>query len=318
MITDERARLHYEALKRAVRPGDIVVDIGAGTGIFSLFAAKLGAKRVYAIEPSDWLDLIEPLAKANDCAEQIIPIKQMSQSVTLPEQADVIIGDLRGTHPLTVPHMGAIADARRRFLKPNGILIPQRDRVFATLIEEPELYQKTILEPWQNNEFLLDLTAALPYIRNTIIATHKREFEKPLFPGQVWADIDHMTSSGSGIKGKLEWIADKPGTAHFLVFWFEGQLFGDIHLNTNPWNANSSMYGYSLPPLQEPLEFAANDQIVIQIQADLVENRYIFSWNTTLKADAGHGLVKAAFRQSTFMSSMLSEIRGGLFGKRKQ
>src|SRR4051794_6240190 len=125
MIAD-RVRLdaYVEALRRHVKPGCVVVDIGAGTGIFSLLACKFGARRVYAIEPSDAAELIHQTARDNGCAERISVLRQPSSELTLPERADVIVSDLRGVLPAFHHHLADIADARQRLLAPGGTLIP--------------------------------------------------------------------------------------------------------------------------------------------------------------------------------------------------
>jgi len=59
MIADRKRLDEYaEALRRLVTPRSIVLDIGAGTGVMSLLACKLGARRVYAIEPSPVIQIL--------------------------------------------------------------------------------------------------------------------------------------------------------------------------------------------------------------------------------------------------------------------
>ncbi len=73
MINDSvRMRAYYEALRRTVRPDSVVVDIGAGTGIFSLLACQLGAQRVYAIDPTPWISVGKEMAAANGFADRIV------------------------------------------------------------------------------------------------------------------------------------------------------------------------------------------------------------------------------------------------------
>ena len=96
MIGD-RVRLDaYErALRKAVRPGSVVLEIGTGPGIFAVLACQLGARRVYAIEPDPIIQVGREIAAANGCADRIEFIEDMSTRVTLPAQANVIVSDLR-------------------------------------------------------------------------------------------------------------------------------------------------------------------------------------------------------------------------------
>jgi type I protein arginine methyltransferase len=79
MIADRvRMNSYHEALRRRVRPGDVVVDLGAGTGIFALLACRFGARRVYAIEPTDAILVAREIAAANGHAERIEFIQKLS------------------------------------------------------------------------------------------------------------------------------------------------------------------------------------------------------------------------------------------------
>ncbi len=306
MITDEvRMKRYYEALKRAIRPGDVVVDIGAGTGIFSLFACQLGAKRVYAIEPNGWIGLVKPLAEKNGFGDRIIPIRKTSDKVNLSEQADVIIGDLRGSHPLTHPNLSSLNDARQRWLKPGGVIIPQRDSIFVTLVSLADYYEKNFVHPWQKNDYNLDLTEAYQFAPNILVQTTKFEGDAHWFESRLWTEIDYASGKAPKTEATLEWIASEHGQVHFALFWFEAQLVDGVRFTTAPWDPeHTTIYGYSLLPLQAPLDFVPGDKITFDLRANLAAEGYIFSWNTSQRADEGRGAVKAAFQQSTFKGSM--------------
>ena len=49
----------------------VVMDVGCGTGILSLFAAKAGAKRVFAVDASDIAEKAEKIVKANELTDVI-------------------------------------------------------------------------------------------------------------------------------------------------------------------------------------------------------------------------------------------------------
>src|SRR5437016_11881319 len=129
MIADRvRVEAYAEALRKSVRKGSVVAEIGTGPGIFAVLACQLGATRVYAIEPSEIIQVAREVAAANGCADKIEFFEELSDRVMLPGRADVILSDLRAVLPLFQRHIPAIIDARSRFLAPGGAMIPERIR----------------------------------------------------------------------------------------------------------------------------------------------------------------------------------------------
>src|SRR5437867_7400576 len=126
-----RSDAYAQALRQEVRPGSVVVDIGTGTGMFALLACQFGAKKVYAIEPDEAIQVAREMAAANGFSDRVEFFQDVSTRVDLPEQADVIVSDLRGLLPLFCRHLPSITHARRRFLPPGGTLIPRRDTLWA-------------------------------------------------------------------------------------------------------------------------------------------------------------------------------------------
>jgi protein arginine N-methyltransferase 1 len=148
MINDRRRTEAYaQALRAAMHPGCVVVDIGAGTGIFSLLACHFGAGQVHAVEPDCAIQVARQMAVANGCGDRITFHPALSTAITLPRPADVIISDLHGVLPLLQQHIPSIIDARQRLLAPGGALIPRRDTLWAALVEDPKLYRR-YAEPW--------------------------------------------------------------------------------------------------------------------------------------------------------------------------
>ena len=101
MVTDwVRTGAYQEALRREVRPGCTVADIGTGTGIFAVFACEFGARRVYAIEPDSIVEVARGVVTANGVGDRVELISEMSTRVELPETVDVIVSDIGGVLPL--------------------------------------------------------------------------------------------------------------------------------------------------------------------------------------------------------------------------
>src|SRR5438128_2452160 len=80
-------RAYESAIRQVVRPGSVVVDIGTGSGILALMACRSGARKVFAIEPADVIQLAREIARANGYADRIEFIQSHSTAATLPERA---------------------------------------------------------------------------------------------------------------------------------------------------------------------------------------------------------------------------------------
>jgi type I protein arginine methyltransferase len=304
MIADrQRMRAYAQALEQAVFPGSNVLDIGAGTGIFSLLACRFGASRVDAVEPDDSIHLARRLAEVNGYADRIRFHQEISTRLDLPQRADVIVSDLRGILPLFQWHLPSIFDARHRLLAADGVLIPKRDRLWATLLESPELYQHYV-GPWQTNDFGLDLTPGQPLAANT---WHKinAKADEVLLPPQEWAVLDYASILDANVQGRLGWTAERPGTAHGVVLWFDAELAEGITFSNAPGEP-ALIYGQAFFPLQAPVKLATGDSITLKLRADLIGDDYVWQWQTSVQDGREGDSIKAEFRQSTFFGVPVS------------
>ena len=190
MLRDRvRMAAYEEALWRSVRPGCVVLDLGAGTGILSLLACRCGARRVYAVEPADIIQVAREIAAANGLTDRIVFHQEYSTKLSLPEPADVIIADLRGVLPLFQHNLPALADARRRHLLAGGVLIPRRDVLWAAVVECPEVYRRHVTV-WNENAGGFNFDAAR---RLAVNNTEKQHFtaDQCLTAPARWATLDY-------------------------------------------------------------------------------------------------------------------------------
>jgi predicted RNA methylase len=109
LIDKQRTLSFQKSIQNTVRKGDIVVDMGTGSGILAMFAVDAGAKKVYAVE---WdrknYDALRRTFDLNGYKDKIILIKGDVTKVTLPEKVDVIIGEMIATgliEELQIPAM---------------------------------------------------------------------------------------------------------------------------------------------------------------------------------------------------------------------
>jgi type I protein arginine methyltransferase len=305
MISDRpRMTAYAEALRRTVRPGSVVVDIGAGTGIFSLLACQLGAKHVHAIEPDASIETARTIAAANGFGERITFHRAISTDVEIPEPADVIVSDLRGVVPLLQHHIASIADARTRLLARDGTLIPRRDTLRVSLIEAPEIY-RTYSDPWTYNDYGLDMSAGHDLVVNSWRKVTV-DADSLLVPPQSWASLDYRTIDEPGVSGELRWEAARHGMAHGIAVWFDAELADGIGFSNAP-SGQELIYGQAFFPLEKAVELAEGDSVSVRLRANLVEGEYVWQWDTKITSGRGDGArSKADFRQSTFRALDLS------------
>ncbi|XP_057772215.1 probable histone-arginine methyltransferase 1.3 [Salvia miltiorrhiza] len=119
----------------------VVVDVGAGSGILSLFAAQAGAKHVYAVEASDMADYARKLISGNpSLSERITVIKGKVEEVELPEKADILISEPMGTLLVNERMLESYIIARDRFLVPKGKMFPTIGRIHMAPFSDEYLY----------------------------------------------------------------------------------------------------------------------------------------------------------------------------------
>ena len=128
MVRDQaRTAAFQRAIAAAVKPGDVVLDVGAGCGILSLFAAQAGAARVYAVERSPWAAAVAGRLAAGNGFEGVIRVIAADiRALQPPERANVIVSEWMGTLGVDENMLGAVLWARDHWLAPEGIVIPHR------------------------------------------------------------------------------------------------------------------------------------------------------------------------------------------------
>ena len=304
MISD-RVRLdaYAEALRRAVKPGSVVLDIGTGIGFFAVLACRFGARRVHALEPADVIEVARAIAAANGCAERIEFIQEMSTKVSLTERADVVVTDLRGVLPLFRQSVASVIDARQRLLAPGGCLIPQRDTLWAAAVAVPESYAR-YTSPWDDRPYGIDMTAGRRLVTNAW-SNRKVNVEQIVLPAQCWGTLDYSTAVEAGLRGSLSWTIDRPATAHGLLVWFDAVLADDVAFSNAP-EKNELVYGRAFFPWSHPIAFEPGDTVTATISADPVGDDYVWRWHTRVSGGGEPKTTKVSFRQSTFYGALLS------------
>jgi SAM-dependent methyltransferase len=291
-----RINAYVAALRRAIRPGSVVVDLGSGPGFFALVACQLGARRVFAIEPDNIIQVGRDAAREHGVADRIEFIQSLSTEVILPEQADVIVSDLRGILPWFHQHISSIIDARSRFLAPGGILIPSLDRLWIAVVEAPAKYAE-VVGPWEDKA----LSSGRKLSVNSLSKIRVRP-EDLLGQPVCWHEVDYRQVEEVNVCHNISLRVARSGTAHGLTIWFDAELFAGKGFSNAPGEVEL-IYGNTFLPFDQPVDVAAEDRIDIRLEARLIGDDYAWRWDTTVTS---RGEAKCSFRQSTLFGAPLS------------
>jgi protein arginine N-methyltransferase 1 len=304
-----RTRPWVEALRLAVRPGSVVLDIGTGTGFFAFLACQFGAARVYAIEPDDAIEVAKLCAENNPHSNRITWLRGFSTEIDLPEKVDIVIGDLHGNLPFHTGNIASLIDARRRHLKPDGLMIPARDILFAVPANAPEAYEN-VISPWSNNEYEVDFRAGQTFAINsfTRVKSEPIALDTLLSMPRTWGIIDYSRVESPSLEGHVDWRVDRAGVFHGFYVWFDGEVAQGLGYSNAP-NLPALPYGRTFFPLAQAVDVVPGDRISVRLSATLVDSEYIYRWETRITdATDNH---KGEFKQSTFKDRpiKLAELR---------
>lgn len=289
-----RMDAYARAIERAVKPGNVVLDIGAGTGIFTLLAARAGARRVHAVDPNPAVWLIPELARENGLEGRVEIHHTSSYDLSLPERADVVIADLRGSVPTHGDHFAVLRDAKARLLAPGGVLIPERDELYVGAFENDEVAAWLARASAGFERRGWSAEAVRRSVSNTPVADGGRLRASDLLTTSApWATIVYGEENGL-LEGEVELVARRRGTAHGLAVWFEATILGDLRFSTEPGMA--MVYSRFILPLLDPIELEHGDRVRLVLRVDEQGQRW--AWETAVAAEGG--ATKARARQSSF------------------
>ena len=303
MIADTvRMEAYAGALRRLIDPDKVVLDIGTGTGILALLACRLGAGRVYAVEPSNAVHLARDISNANGWSDKIRFYQNRSTEITLPEPVDIIVSDLRGVLPISEQHIPSIIDARRRLLSGTGTLVPRRDHLYISIVTAPQLME-TYRRPWIDAPYGIQMQ---PAVDRLVHLWRKARFQKQdlLSRPALWASLDYQTIEQPGVQGSVELEIASSGTAHGFAVWFDADLLEGTKFSTAPGNTQT-VYGQAFFPWPQPMTLEIGSIVRVSLKAVYAGNDYIWWWDSKLFHPKGSRRLRAEFRQSTFFAKPL-------------
>jgi len=241
MIKD---RIRTGAYKSAIEgnpdvfKGKVVLDIGCGTGILSIFASRAGAKHVYGIEFADIADYAKEIVKMNKLSDKVTIIKSKVEEAVLPvEKVDIIISEWMGYFLLYESMLDTVLYARDKWLNKDGIILPDKATMTIAAIEDGN-YKKSKLTFW-DDVYGIDMSCIKPCVmseplidvcnKGAINSSQCKIFEIDLYTVKK-DDLDFSSA--------YELTFFRNDTCHGLMAWFDiyfDKLPNKVEFTTSPY-----------------------------------------------------------------------------------
>jgi protein arginine N-methyltransferase 1 len=281
MLNDEvRTNSFLSALLQTVKKGDVVLDIGSGTGVLACFACLAGAKQVYAIEQGPVISLAREICARNGLQERITFINDWSTNADLPEAVDLLVTETIGNMGFEEGILPWVVDAKQRLLRENARLIPTTLEMFAVPFESAEAYQ--MVGEWAGAYYSFDFSPLHTLAANNLLWV---ELQPEMFlsdPASLLL-IDLAQANESDFLATASFVVKRQGTLHGFGGWFAAELAAGIQLSNVPPNKTPS-WSHTFLPLEEPLDVASGDRLDLTIRSSHRAARW--QWQVTHHAPA--------------------------------
>ncbi|MFN8052577.1 MAG: class I SAM-dependent methyltransferase [Acidimicrobiales bacterium] len=250
MLSDGvRVGAYHRGIHRAVAPGDVVLDVGTGTGLLAFMASRAGARKVYAVEHSDFIEVARDIGRRNGFTN-VEFVQANSRDFTPPEPVDVVLHEQMGDELFNENMLENLLDLRDRVLAPGGRILPARFRLFA----EPVTFRPDMRVRRFHNIELPDGIDLSGMESSPAIAPYDTDRFGQFWarPGAVAAtigepvpilefDLATLTHPGAlPLRHEIVRVAEADAIVDGVCVWFEASFDDEVSLTTSPLATNTS------------------------------------------------------------------------------
>lgn len=272
----DRARLRAfrRAIALKVRRGDVVLDLGAGTGILGILALRAGASRVYAVDRGPILESARAAAREAGFADRWTGIRGHSTEVDLPGRVDLVVADQVGCFGLDYGILGDFADARARHLRPGGRLLPEAVEVDVALVSSTRLYERVAF--WGSRPAGLRLPGLRRLAAHTVTHGLPTRREVVSAPAAVVA-VDLGAAADGPLEGEATLRAARAAVVHGLVGSFRCRLAPGVRITNAPLARGRLSRSPVFLPLERPLRVRRGERLAVSLR--LHPDRDLVAWS---------------------------------------
>ena len=264
MVLDDRRNASYErALASLVTPDTVVLDAGSGLGVLGFIAARLGARKVYMIEPATNLEAVKLIALQNGLQDRVELIKGTVEQAVIPEKVDIITSVFTGNFMLEEDLLPVLFRARDAFLKEGGVLLPGAGRMITVPVSLQDYYDRQI-GCWKSKPGKIDHSPMHQFAVNQIYYdTFSGKPFRKLAEESVVCEIDFFTAQEAGCDATLSFTVTASGDLHGFLGWFDMSFEGE-RLSTSP-EAPATHWSQAFLPVDPVVRVSRGDFLELSL-----------------------------------------------------
>lgn len=287
MVQDRlRVRAFHGAMKEVIRPGDVVVDVGSGTGVLSFLAYKCGARRVIGLERSDIVHTARRAKELNFPDAPIEFLRTDARTGRLPRvRANVIVCELLGNFGLEEEIVPVLRRVRERMLAPGGRMIPSGFDLLACPVESRQV--QTEITGWRRRHHDIDFS---PFQDLAFSRVYHLQYESVtrLAKPVPMSQIDLMTIERAPRKMEATFVATRAGRLHGIATWFDARLSPSHGLSSGP-KARNTHWGQVYFPVGDPIRVERGARIRFSLRTRVAALERTWTWSGSIQTPGGRG-----------------------------
>jgi precorrin-6B methylase 2 len=270
MLNDVERTLALEtAISRAVRKGDLVLDVGTGAGLLALLGARHGARHVVSCEGvAPVAEVAERIVRRNGYEDRISIVRKWSTElavgVDLPKPADVLVTEVIDCGLLGEGILPTIRHAREHLLADGATIVPARATLHAQLLESVELHERNHVRRvagFDVSDF--NRLASLQYFPVRLAHVAHRPLTDPV---EVFA-FDFARDELAHEEKAVRCVPRADGRCHAVALWFHLELVPGIVLSNDPSNTRSH-WEQAVQCLDRPLTVRRGEPVELRLWHD--------------------------------------------------
>ena len=303
---DVKLARYRAAFAEVIRPGDVVLDLGCGTGLLGLLACEAGASKVYAVDGGSIIELARQIADRNGFADRIVHIRGMSTEVQLPERVDVVVADQIGGFAYDAGICHYYADARR-LMADGARFVPGQLGLYLAPVSSSASFLE--VEGWSSVASGHDLRDARTTAANNVWGVTLAADDLLAAPQLVDKRASDDTSP---IDVRISCEVTRTGTLHGMAGMFSARMSPSVTMTNIPGDPDQMVGRWqNFYPLAQPVEVEPGDVVEMSILANPVT--YRVSWSAVVRrggrelARSNHGSFLGEFVSPAAVESIAAD-----------